>query len=217
MSPQGHVAEPPSRKWLLGASLAAMAGASAIVTLFVLPAEFRIDPTGFGRATGLLSLAGPKVPAAGEAARGEAGIGDGGAVARYSQSAFHSDVIEIPLRRLGGELEYKVRMKAGDGLVYSWRVEQLPEPDLLYYDFHGESRDLAKGQEPVVEEYRQRTGDHDAGVLIPSLSGVHGWFFQNSSEKPVTVRLRLSGFYELVPPGEYGNEAGIAPTPASKD
>jgi hypothetical protein len=189
-----------------------MAGASAIVTLFVLPAEFRIDPTGFGRATGLIALAGPKVRAA-----GEAGIGEGGTVARYSQSAFHSDVIEIPLRRSGGELEYKVRMKAGDALVYSWTVEHLAEPDLFYYDFHGESRDLAKGQEPVVEEYRQRVGDHDAGVLIPSLAGVHGWFFQNTSEAPVTVRLRLSGFYELVPPGEYGNEAGIAPTPASRD
>jgi hypothetical protein len=60
-----------------------------------------------------------------------------------------------------------------------------------------------------LEEYRQRTGDHDAGVLIPSLSGVHSRFFQNSFEKPVTVRLRLSGFYELVPPGEYGKGAKI--------
>ena len=209
MSPPGPFAEPPSRHWLLGAAMAAMAGASAIVILFVLPAEFRIDPTGFGRATGIIALAGPKVRAA-----GEAGIGDGGTVARYSQSAFHNDVIEIPLRSWGGELEYKVRMKAGESLVYSWIAESLPDPDLFYYDFHGESRDIAGGQQPVVEEYRQRTGDRDAGVLIPSLSGVHGWFFQNSSERPVTVRLRLSGFYELVPPGEYGNEAGIAPTPA---
>ena len=212
MSLQGHVAAPPSRKWLIGASLAAMVGASAIVTLFVLPAEFRIDPTGFGRATGLIALAGPKVQAIGEAARSDVGT-----LARYSQSAFHSDVIDIPLQSWGGELEYKVRMRAGDSLVYSWTAERLSEPDLLYYDFHGESRDVPEGQEPVVEEYRQRTGDRDAGVLIPSLSGVHGWFFQNSSEKPVTIRLRLSGFYELVPPGAYGNEADIAPTPAPKD
>jgi hypothetical protein len=25
----------------------------------------------------------------------------------------------------------------------------------------------------------------------------------------VVVKLKLSGFYELVPPGQYGNEAGI--------
>jgi hypothetical protein len=29
------------------------------------------------------------------------------------------------------------------------------------------------------------------------------------------VHLKLSGFYELVPPGEYGNEGGITPQPAS--
>jgi hypothetical protein len=36
-------------------------------------------------------------------------------------------------------------------------------------------------------------------------------YFQNQCLKPVTVHLRLSGFYELVPTGENGNLAGIEP------
>lgn len=209
MSSEGHIVPPPSPNWLLGASALALTCASAIAVLFVLPAEFRTDPTGFGRLSGLLDLAGPKVRPASQVAP------EGGTVTRFSQSAFRSDVVEIPLQRLGAELEYKVRIGAGGSLTYSWIAEGLQDPGSLYYDFHGESRDGPQGQ-PVVEEYRQRNGDHDAGVLIPSLTGVHGWFFQNVSEKPVVIRLRLSGFYELVRPGEYGNEAGILPTFAPK-
>jgi len=37
----------------------------------------------------------------------------------------------------------------------------------------------------------------------------HGWYFQNQSDKKVTVHLKLSGFYEMIPPGEYGNEGKI--------
>jgi hypothetical protein len=40
---------------------------------------------------------------------------------------------------------------------------------------------------------------------------VHGWYLQNQSVKPVVVTLEVSGFYELVPPGESGNMAGIEP------
>ena len=50
-----------SKGRLLGLTAAALIGASAIFVLFVLPAEFHRDPTGFGRLTGLDQLAGPEV------------------------------------------------------------------------------------------------------------------------------------------------------------
>ena len=65
-----------------------------------------------------------------------------------------------------------------------------------------------------VVEYRQATGVQSNGVLIAPMPGVHGWYLQNQSIKPVVVHLKLSGFYELVPPGEYGNLAGIKAKPA---
>ena len=68
---------------------------------------------------------------------------------------------------------------------------------------------------PVVMEYRQSTGISGNGALVAPFEGVHGWYVQNQSDKPLTVHLKLSGFYELVPPGEYGNEAGVQPVAAA--
>ena len=44
-----------------------------------------------------------------------------------------------------------------------------------------------------------------------------GWYLQNQSEKPAVVRLKISSFDDLVPPGEYGNEAGIEADKPLKD
>ena len=210
MTAEGQVARPPSRgklAWLVGGALVI---ATAIVVLFVLPAEFHIDPTGFGKLTGIDQLAGPEVVSIANAPAGE------NQTARYYQSAFRSDVIEIKLEPEGdmGDLEYKVKMKTGDTLVYSWTVTGDEEhPDWFYYDFHGESRPVPEGERPTVIEYRKETGITSGGSLIAPFEGIHGWYLQNQSDKPVVVHMRLSGFYELVPPGEYGNEAGIEPLP----
>ena len=42
-------------------------------------------------------------------------------------------------------------------------------------------------------------------------------FSRNQSINPVVVRVKISGFYELIPRGDIGNEAGIiANVPADK-
>ena len=214
---EGHAPKPPSRRkllWITGGSLIA---ATVITVLFVLPAEFRFDPTGFGRASGLLRLAGPKTTTvAAPAAAGPAAS----APARYYPVAFRSDRIDIPLTSAevdpeGSELEYKVRMKAGDSLVYSWTVSGIANPEEFYSDFHGETPAGPGTPEAKVVEYRQATGVQSNGVLIAPIQGVHGWYLQNQSVKPVVVYLKVSGFYELVPPGQYGNMAGMKAEPAT--
>ena len=50
---EGVVPEPPSRKSLLLITGGGFLAAAVIAVLFVLPAEMHVDPTGFGRATGL--------------------------------------------------------------------------------------------------------------------------------------------------------------------
>ncbi|HEU4627487.1 MAG TPA: hypothetical protein VFS52_22220 [Steroidobacteraceae bacterium] len=232
---------------------AAVVVASVITFCFVLPAEFRIDPTGVGRATGLIRLAGPKRLAASDAdalagasATSEAeaaisaafggpqvntgavasnegqarapGVGGAGKTlgpsARYYAGGYRSDFVEIPLAVAGSatrgeELEYKVHMRAGDTLAYSWAVEGISNPEEFYYDFHGEAPAKDAASEATVVEYRQATGTQSHGTLVAPFDGVFGWYLQNQSEKPVVVHLKISGFYTLVPPGEYGNEAGI--------
>jgi hypothetical protein len=196
-----------SRRQLAYLSVAAFLGASIVMTLFVLPAEFGIDLTGFGRLTGLTRLAGGEtvthaVPA------------DGGVRARKYDSPYRTAAIEIPLAAGGDptlrdQLEYKVRMQAGGSFVYSWSVPEVSRADEFYFDFHGETPAGPGNPQAVVVEYLQATGTRANGVLVAPIDGVHGWFLQNKSSRPVVVHLRLSGFYELIPPGDYGNQAGI--------
>jgi hypothetical protein len=69
----------------------------------------------------------------------------------------------------------------------------------------------------VVSTWRQGFGLKQQGALTAPFDGIQGWQFSNSSEQPVVVRLRLSGFYDLVPVGAPGNEAGIlANVPAAQ-
>lgn len=134
---------------------------------------------------------------------------------------FRSDVARIVLTSpdegpTGHELEYKVRMKAGATLVYSWSVEGLAEPDEFYFDFHGENVPSREMPTVTVVEYWKDTRDRASGALVAPMDGVHGWYFQNQSGRTVTVTVRLSGFYDLVEPGGYGNEVGIVAVPVKE-
>jgi len=219
MPVEGHVPQPPSRRRLLLITAGGFVAAAAIAVLFVLPVEFHLDPTGFGRLSGLTRLAGPRTVKIDAPASGAGAVAPAGATARYYPSAYRTDTIDIPLETPdkgpeGSELEYKVRMKAGDSIVYSWTVSGRAPPDEFYYDFHGETPAGPGAPEAKVVEYRQATGSSSNGVLIAPMSGVHGWYLQNQSAARVVVHLKLSGFYDLVPPGEYGNTAGIRANPA---
>jgi len=134
----------------------------------------------------------------------------------FSNKLWRSDQFEISLLAPEAgphksELEYKVRMDQGDALTYSWRVENLDDPEEFYFDFHGETLaepDTKKGHE---QSYEKRIGLQKNGYLIAPFAGAHGWYFQNQSAKPVVVHLTISGFYELAYPGSFGNEGGLLP------
>jgi hypothetical protein len=127
--------------------------------------------------------------------------------------AFRSDVIEIPLKADedpsgGNDLEYKVHLEKGAAYIYSWEVADISNPEEFYSEFHGHVSE--PGKPMTLGEYRKATGTSDHGILTAPFAGAHGWYFQNQSLKPVTVRLKLSGFYTLIPAGKAGNEAGLS-------
>ncbi len=198
--------------------LALTAGGLVVATLAVfgaiLPAEFNMDPLGIGKATGLNRLWAPPEVAF------DASKAGAGPLAREYEMPWRTDTIEIPLKsgddpRRGGELEYKVRMKKDATLTYEWTVSEITNPEEFYYDFHGHT--VVEGQEMTVATYKQATGTKAAGALTAPFDGVHGWYFQNQALPAVVVRVKLSGFYELVEAGEPGNEAGIvANVPAAE-
>jgi hypothetical protein len=213
MTTEGQISKPLSAGRMLAITGAALVAASLIVFGAILPAEFNWDPLGLGRITGLSRLWAPREVAFDTTTTAVP-------LAREYQSGFRNDTIEIPLRRegdptRGDELEYKVRMSKDATLIYEWSVSDIPNPEEFYYDFHGHT--LTNEKEMTVATYKQATATSANGALTAPFDGVHGWFFQNQSVNPVVVRVKISGFYELIPPGGTGNEAGIvANVPADK-
>lgn len=191
---EGHIAKPPSRKTLFTVLGIGLVTASVIVVGAILPAEFHIDPLGIGKATGLLNLSRPEEVQVALTASTESN-----AVAHFYPTEFRTDTVDIPLAAAGDwerrdELEWKVRMKTGDTLVYSLKVEAPPEE--FYFDFHGQSD---PSPEVKVLSYKEGLGASSNGAMTAQFDGIHGWYLQNQSVKPVVVHLKLSGFYEMRP------------------
>jgi len=214
MADEGHISKTIPTGRLLALTAGGLVVATVAVFGAILPAEFNIDPLGIGKATGLSRLWAPPEVAFDASKAGT------GPLAREYAIAFRSDTIEIPLRdgddqTRGNELEYKVRMMKDATLIYEWTVEGIENPEEFYFDFHGHT--VVEGQEMVVATYKQATGTSAKGALTAPFDGVHGWFLQNQSAKAVVVKIKLSGFYELIPCCEAGNEAGIvANVPAAE-
>lgn len=199
---------PPKRTLLLSTG-GALLVAAVIVFAAVLPAEYNQDPLGIGRATGLSRLWAPnEVTVSPDAAAGPA--------ARREPVPFRTDTFEIPLAADGDEgrrnaLEFKVRLPKGGTLVYSWQAEGLKVPEDLMFDFHGHTVAAEAKGDVSVAAYEKGSGSAANGSLVAPVAGIHGWYFRNRSDQPIRVRVKLSGFYQLVPGGQEGNLAGIQP------
>jgi hypothetical protein len=194
---EGHIPVTPSHRTLLTVVVGGLICAGLILVGAVLPAEFQIDPIGIGKATGLLHMSRPK-----EVQVALTASDASGSLARFYAVAFRTDTVDIPLAASGSadgrsDLEWKVRMKGGESLVYSWSVDA-PQ-DEFYSDFHGES---APTPDVKVATYRKGSGVASNGSIVAPFDGIHGWYLQNQAERPVVVHLQISGFYEL-PPDPY--------------
>lgn len=185
-------------------SLWALVAALLALVLAVLPAEYGVDLTGFGRLTGLSSFAGSKAGAAadGKAAGGsemaQAPVGadaSGAAPALKVWSVAHPEryvqrTYEVQLQG-DEELEYKADLARGDSLLYSWRVK---EGSQVYFEFHGEPTE-GKWPEGYFESYEKGESTAGAGSMVAPFKGNHGWYWLNLSEKPVTIVVELAGYY----------------------
>jgi hypothetical protein len=182
----------PPRRQLLWSLAGSLLAAALIVVAVVLPAEFHRDPTGFGRVSGLLELSEPRPQAAAAPLHAASGQPSTSAAPLFARG-WRSDTIEIAMKP-GEELEYKLRLRAGEVLVYSWVV---PGGN-LYSDFHGEATAVtARGK---AQSYLKQDGiGASHGALTAPFTGIHGWYWINVGDAPVVVRLKVSGYYELVP------------------
>jgi hypothetical protein len=186
------VTMPTKSNLLARVGIAAIVG-TLLVVCVVMPAEYRKDPTGFGRAVGLLELTTPVVakPAPTDTQPADPAIPTvpkaEGVVSNYYDMPFKSDTVKIKLGP-DGELEYKAQMKTGQSMVYSWSVNK----GSVYYDFHGEPAN-PKDSKRYLEVQETKSAN---GVFVAPFDGKHGWYWLNLTSEPIEITLKLAGFYE---------------------
>lgn len=116
-------------------------------------------------------------------------------VIKLHDAAWKSEVIDIRVPKSGGDLEYKLDMKAGDTIVYSISYGDLAHPGLMVTEFHGHTPKGADGVGDLMF-YSKTGGAAEHGSFTAPWDGVHGWYLKNDSDADVVVRLELAGFYK---------------------
>ena len=193
----------PSSAQLLRATLLAMTVAGVLLVTIVLPAEYGLDPTGVGRALGLFRPAASAVAVDGggpgdeEAAMGSAAGEDeaaAGSVAaaralRKSATPYRTDEMSLTLQS-GEGAEIKAAMKQGERLVFTWTASG----GGVDVDMHSEFVGARAGES--ISYWKDEFKKDGHGAFEAPAAGNHGWFWQNLTDDPVTVTVRVSGFYE---------------------
>ncbi|MDX2369358.1 MAG: hypothetical protein QNK36_13325 [Colwellia sp.] len=148
----------------------------ALVTI-ILPAEYNIDPTGIGHALGLTvfnNIEAETISTASSQTKSEKNKGT-------------AETIDIIVPAQSG-VEYKFTMQQHKKLSYLW----LTNGTALYFDLHGEPEGDKTG---YFESYAIATLNRMEGSFTTPFSGVHGWYWKNTSDSPVTVQLTVKGDY----------------------
>ena len=185
-SPVTAEAEPRER--IAVAAGAALLAAGLIFVMFVLPAEFAVDPLGTGARTGLLDLGivGKQVDAL-ETAKGTT-TGEGASVLVAQERPFAEETVDFAVGPREG-IEYKYRLEKGESLLYTWKTT-VP----VNYEAHAEPDGAPRGYAQSYEKGQAASG---TGTLTAPFSGIHGWYWENTTDQPITLTLSTAGFYNL--------------------
>ncbi len=110
------------RHRLAVAAGAALLAAGLILVMFMLPAEFAVDPLGTGARLGLLDLGitGQQVEALEQAAADGTGAGRPSIIVPQERGV-QTETVEFKVGPREG-MEYKYRLDKGEALLYSWKA-----------------------------------------------------------------------------------------------
>jgi hypothetical protein len=176
----------PSLPQLGKATASALAVAGLILLTAVLPAEYGIDPSGIGKALGLTQMSRTAskpadiTPATGAGAQ---------ATVNKTEQAFRTDEMSVTLQP-GEGAEVKAQIRKGEQFVFSWVSEGGP----VKSDMHGEPHNAKPNEFSTYWKVPQQSSAQ--GTFAAPFDGIHGWFWRNKGDKPVTIRVKVSGFHE---------------------
>src|SRR5207237_7924209 len=92
----------------------------------------------------------------------------------------------------GQGVEIKYHMQKGGVMVYSWKAD-----GKLLFEFHGEPDQKPNPDYYDSYELDDQIGkDHSHGSFTAPSTGIHGWFWENKSDKNVEMRLTAAGFFD---------------------
>lgn len=88
----------------------------------------------------------------------------------------------------GEGMEYKYRLEKGQAFVYSWTATA---------PVHFEMHSVPDGAPSTFAETFEKLDDRPAGhgSYVAPFPGIHGWYWQNRTDKPVTIRFSSAGFF----------------------
>jgi hypothetical protein len=195
--------ELPSTKTLLKSTFFALISASAILITTILPAEYGIDPTGVGRALGLVEMAEIKSSLVQDLQQSE--VKDAVTIEQpvITKVAKTSPALENKITQ--GTLlqkdtttfvlkpdqatEIKLVMKKSDTVDYHWIITG----GRVNYDTHGDAKDIS-----YYSYAKGRNVTSDKGILEAAFDGNHGWYWRNRSQKNIKVVLTTKGTYQEI-------------------
>ncbi|MFT5594781.1 MAG: hypothetical protein ACI8SR_003175 [Oceanicoccus sp.] len=183
--------ELPSAKQLLKSTIIALVTAIVLLLAVILPAEYGVDPTGFGQTIGLTKMGEIKSQLALEAEQ-EIPLQTTNVVTKIDAAVRAEPIAVKPSETRSIELkpgqaaELKLGMKKDAVVSYQWSVNS----GHVNYDTHGDGKGI-----DYFGYNKGKAVTQDSGELKASFDGKHGWFWRNRSEQVVTVILVVSGDY----------------------
>jgi hypothetical protein len=169
---------------LIAGTAGFVAVVAAVAVLFVLPSEYGIDPTGFGKMAGLTQIAAPAATSP-ELERG----------AKRSGVLTLSEAAPAPLPgrtdhwewELGPfeSIEFKYTLPERGRMAFAWSA---PVP--VRYDMHAHP---FAGGTALTESYGVADAAKMQGTYVAPFTGIHGWYWQNRTLEPVKLTLDASG------------------------
>ena len=207
----------PTSSSLFKSAFFTLLGAVIVTALFIMPAEYGVDPTGVGTKLGLTDLD------AGETATNtlpETSSGSGQTIklvsgafpsapaeadfdyydpevlgdpfSRSHASEFRTTTMEIELAEFE-QVEVKASMKQGDAFVYTWKMT---EGETVYTDFHADPHQTDLYPDRYWLRYAESEDAFASGSLVAPFDGNHGWYWMNIEENPVKIVLEVRGYYD---------------------
>jgi len=149
--------------------------ATAVLATVILPAEYNIDPTGIGEKLGLTKLAPENI------------VTPLATTTHTDAQAKDEITVIVPPQR---GVEFKFSMNQYDKMTYSWFTDD----GAIYHDLHGEPKGDTTG---YFESYTITTAAKMEGSFTAPFTGSHGWYWKNTTDKPVTINLTTSGQYQV--------------------